>query len=173
MNTIAVVLTALISVAAPNNPASYDGFNNAVWGSSPEEVRQAVGASAWRTDSIGSTEFPRSLGVTAFHAPTTIAGYQAMVRYYFYNNKLFQATVRFNFDDLADVDFNYNVYKSVSEYYTTIHDRTITFVDDCFDLLVKRYGTQKPYFQGLDPRRMFSVLDNYFPRELEPAVPSL
>ena len=54
--------------------------------------------------------------------------------------RFFQATVKFNFDDLANYDVNYNVYNSVSDYYRAIRGRTLTFVNDCYGLFTVKFG---------------------------------
>jgi hypothetical protein len=163
MNTALLFMFSLI--AASSDPASYDGFNNAKWGAQPDAVRQSVGATGWQAEAATTTEFPKELSVTVFRAPATVAGYPASVKYYFWNNQFFQATVRFNFDDLAKYDFNYNVFRSVNEYYNAIRSRTLVFVTDIYDLLRKKYGKKKPFFQGLDPRNSFADLDAYCKRE--------
>jgi hypothetical protein len=73
--------------------------------------------------------------------------------------------VEFDFSSLATYDFNYNVYRSVNEYYHAIRSRTLTFVHDIFDLLRKKYGKKEPVFEGLDPRNVFVPLDKYVNRE--------
>jgi hypothetical protein len=163
--THCVAILLLYLGTASSDPSTYDGFNNAKWGASPDAVRQATGATGWQNEAAAATEFPKELSVTVFRAPATIAGYQANVKYYFWENKFFQATVRFNFDDLANYDFNYNVFRSVNEYYNAIRSRTLVFTADIYDLLGKKYGKKKPFFQGLDPRNSFVDLDTYCKRE--------
>ena len=141
------------------------GFQNAKWGMSPEEVRKASGAANWQSTSLEAA-FPEDLGITAYTASSTIAGYQAQVKYYFYDQKFFQATVVFNFDELKEFDFNYNVFISVDRYYRAIHDKTLTFVTDIYDLLRKKYGKKQPVFKGLDPRFVFKHTDAYIKQEL-------
>jgi len=144
--------------------SSPDGFNGAEWGSTPAEVQKAVGAANWQPDRVAA-DFPPEMGVTAFRANSTIAGYKAAVTYYFWQNRFFQATVRFDFDDLASFDFNYNVYRSVNEYYSVIRARTLNFVQDIYTLLGKKYGKKQPVFKGLDPRFAFVRLDAYLKQE--------
>lgn len=160
-----VLLSAALITAAPSQPASYSGFNNAAWGSSPDAVRQAAGASSWQADQTTAAEFPKDLCVTVYRSSAEIAGYPANVVYYFWNNKFFQATVTFPFNDLVTYDFNYNVYRSVKEYYNAIHSRTLVFVRDIYSLLRKKYGKKEPYFEDLDPRNVFVNLDAYLNRE--------
>jgi hypothetical protein len=151
--------------ASPHEPNTYDGFNNAAWGSQPENVRQAVNATNWQTDATAVNEFPKELSIMVFRSDAVVAGYKASVRYYFRDNRFFQATVRFNFDDLAKYDFNYNVYRSVNEYYNAIRNRTLVFVNDIYYLLKKKYGKKEPYFNDLDPKKIFVDLDGYLKKE--------
>jgi hypothetical protein len=94
-----------------------------------------------------------------------IAGYKASVKYYFVDNSFFQATVDFNFDELKTFDFNYNVFRSVTEYYVEIRTKTMLFVNDIYELLSNKYGKRKPVFTGLDPRFVFTALDRYVKQE--------
>jgi hypothetical protein len=149
---------------AQNRVQSPNGFNGAEWGTSPAEVQRAVSAAGWQADPVAQ-DFPQGMGVTAFRTNAQIAGYPAAVTYYFYQNRFFQATVRFNFDDLANFDFNYNVYRSVNEYYSAIRARTLNFVQDIYTLLAKKYGKKQPVFKGLDPRFAFVRLDTYVKQE--------
>ena len=147
-----------------NRVTNPNGFNNAEWGSTPAQVQQAAGVAAWQPDPVAA-QFPAEMGVTAFRTNTTIAGYPAAVTYYFWRDRFFQATVRFNFDDLANYDFNFNVYRSVNEYYTAIRARTLTFVQDIYTLLRKKYGQKQPVLRGLDPRFAFARLDAHLKQE--------
>jgi hypothetical protein len=160
-----MILLVSRAPAASSDPASYDGFNNAKWGIAPDAVRQATGAANWQADATVAKDFPKELGITAFRSTAEIAGYKAVTTYYFWNNNFFQATVKFNFDDLKKYDFNYNVFRSVNQYYNAIRSKTLVFTSDIFDLLRKKYGTQKPYFKDLDPRNSFVELDKYLKRE--------
>ncbi len=144
--------------------SSPDGFNGAFWGSPAAQVQRDVGATGWQPDRVAQ-DFPPEMGVTAFKTNSTIAGYKAAVTYYFWRDKFFQATVRFDFDDLASFDFNYNVYRSVNEYYMAIRARTLNFVTDIYTLLGKKYGKKEPIFRGLDPRYAFTRLDAYLKQE--------
>lgn len=157
-----VVLCTAILCRAAQPP---EGFQNALWGMSPEGVRKAAEIANWQkapTDAV----FPEGLDITVYTASSTIAGYQAQVKYYFYEQKFFQATVVFNFDHFKTFDFNYNVFISVDKYYRAIHDRTLTFVADIYDLLRKKYGKKQPVFKGLDPRYIFKHTDAYIKQEL-------
>jgi hypothetical protein len=158
-----LVLCALFA-GVPFAASDPGGFNGATWGQGPEEVRKAAGASSWQTDQ-SSKNFPPELEVAVYRTSAEIAGYKASVRYYFSKGRYFQATVDFNFDDLANFDFNYNVFRSVNEYYTAIKAKTVVFVDDIYDLLRIKYGKKKPIFKGLDPRNVFYELDRYVLQE--------
>jgi len=180
---IAAILTVFMAAAAssaqaqppaapqppaqtPPKPAvsSPNGFNGAEWGSTPAQVQRDAGVTAWQPDRVAQ-DFPPEMGVTAFRANSTIAGYKAAVTYYFWKDRFFQATVRFDFDDLTTFDFNYNVYRSVNEYYSVIRARTLNFVQDIYSLLGKKYGKKQPVFKGLDPRFAFVRLDAYIKQE--------
>jgi hypothetical protein len=141
-----------------------NGFQNALWGTSPESVRGAAGIGAWQKES-GDIGFPAELGVTVYSARVPVAGYPATTRYYFFDDKFFQATVTFDFNDLKNFDFNYNVFISVDRYYRAIHDKTLVFVRDIYDLLRKKYGKKEPVFKGLDPRFTFKATDAYLRQE--------
>ncbi|MCL2690124.1 MAG: hypothetical protein FWE57_09820 [Chitinispirillia bacterium] len=166
-----ILFAAALCFAQPqaqSQSSSPDGFNGAQWGSTPaqvqQSVQQSVGVTGWQPDRIAG-EFPPEMGVTAFRGTSVIAGYRAVVTYYFWQDRFFQATVRFDFDNLATFDFNYNVYRSVNEYYTVIRSRTLNFVNEIYDLLGKKYGKKQPVFRGLDPRFAFRRLDAYLKQE--------
>lgn len=158
-------LTALGLFFFATAVCAFDGFQNAEWGMTPDAVKKANNPASWTTQPAG-TEFPKELNVTIVIASQQIAGRSASVKYYFYGNKFFQATVRFNFDNLKNFDFNYNVYRSVDSYYKAIRDQTVTFNFDIYDLLQKKYGKRQPIFEKLDPRFMFTDLDKYLKKEL-------
>jgi hypothetical protein len=141
------------------------GFNNAAWGTSPDMVKNAVNAQGWQNDGVTAQGFPATMNVAVFKSSEIVAGYKAVVKYYFYENKLFQATVVFNFDEMKKFDFNYNVFRSVNEYYLFIRSKSIVFVKTIYDLLCKKYGKKEPVFKGLDPRYMFVNLDKYLKQE--------
>jgi hypothetical protein len=159
-----ILLISLVP-AASGDLASYDGFNKANWGAAPDAVRQAVGATNWQADGNAAREFPQGLTITSYKSAGDIAGYKAVTTYYFWDNRFFQATVKFNFDDLIKYDFNYNVFRSVNQYYNAIRSKTLVFASEIFDLLRKKYGLQKPVFKDLDPRNSFVELDKYLKRE--------
>ena len=140
------------------------GFQNARWGMGPDEVRTSNNPRTWSAVTT-ETNFPKDLKITTYLASQDIAGKDAAVTYYFFENKFFQATARFNFDQLKNFDFNYNVYRSVDSYYRAIHNQTLTFVYDIFDLLRKKYGKREPAFRGADPRRIFMAVDEYCSKE--------
>ncbi len=164
--TRAFLFIPVITLLLAATSMAFDGFQNAQWGSPPETVKKDNAISSWAAQPAAGVEFPKELNVTTFVASQNIAGRNATVKYYFYNDRFFQATVRFNFDELKNYDFNYNVYRSVDEYYKAIRDRTITFVNDVYDLLQKKYGKRQPIFNGLDPRFMFRNLDDYLKKEV-------
>lgn len=140
------------------------GFNNAPWGASQEQVKAIINPQQWLTDPVESS-FPADLKISVYRTNTEIAGKKASVKYYFQENKFFQATVIFDFNDLKNYDFNYNVFRSVNEYYLEIRSRTLVFVHDIYDLLYKKYGMKEPVFKGLDPRSVFVKLDSYIKKE--------
>lgn len=160
-----ILLVTTFLLATPLAQQSPDGFNNAPWGASPDVVRQAIATANWQPDQASAAGFPEGLAISAFRSSGAIAGYPASATYYFQDNKFFQATVRFNFEDLKTYDFNYNVYRSVNEYYNAIRSRTLVFCRDLYDLLRKKYGKKEPVFKGLDPAKSFVNLDAYVKRE--------
>jgi hypothetical protein len=159
----ALFLVALFVLAA-GGAEPPEGFQGAAWGAPPEQVRAAAGIGAWR-QTTQPNDFPPELNVTTYSADAQIAGYPATVKYYFFEGKFFQATVRFDFSRLETFDFNYNVFISVDRYYRAIHDQTITFVHDIYDLLRKKYGKKEPVFKGLDPRHVFKRTNAYIRQE--------
>jgi hypothetical protein len=162
MNKPIRLFLVILCLAATSS--AFDGFQNAPWGSSADAVKKANAVTSWSAQPTG-TDFPKELGVTTYVASQTIAGKNASVKYYFYEDKLFQATVRFNFDNLKNYDFNFNVYRSVDGYYKAVRDQTTTFVFDIYSLLTKKYGKKQPIFERLDPRFMFKDLDTYLKKE--------
>lgn len=140
------------------------GFNGASWGTSSADVQKQTEAASWITDPV-QQQFPEDLAITVFRTPAEIAGYNASVKYYFQNDQFFQATVDFTFPDLENFDFNYNVFRSVNEYYTAIRTKTLLFVKDIYALLHNKYGKKRPVFKGLDPRFVFNDLDYYVNQE--------
>ena len=161
---ILILLMQLFFVFGADAQIAPEGFNDAPWGSAAGEVQRITGAVGWQPDQIAA-DFPQEMNVTVFRAASEIAGYRAQVRYFFRQDQFFQATVRFDFDDLANYDYNYNVYRSVNQYYTVIRNRTLTFTNDIYALLRKKYGKKQPVFRGLDPRLIFSRLDAYLKQE--------
>ncbi len=141
------------------------GFNEVPWGSAPATVQSQAKPkpSTWTT--VPATGMPTTLPITAFSSQDSIAGYKATTTYFFYQNKLFQATTVFNFDDLKNFDFNYNVFLSVDRYYQEIRKRTLTFVADIYSLLNAKYGKKQPLFMPLDPSRVLMDTDNYIGQE--------
>lgn len=140
------------------------GFNDAPWGSSQQQVRVIINPSQWINDPSAAS-FPADLKITVYRTNAEIAGKKATVKYYFHEDSFFQATAVFDFEDLKYYDFNYNVFRSVNEYYMAIRSRTLVFVHDIYDLLEKKYGMKAPVFKGLDPRLIFVKLDSYVKKE--------
>jgi hypothetical protein len=152
--TFAVLVMFSIVYASDSPP----GFFDVPWGTSIDSTRLLSGGAGWGADG-SAAEFPPELNIQVYRTNNTIAGYNATVRYYFYESRLFQTTVMFDFAKLTSYDFNYNVYRSVTEYYTYIRSNTLSFVLDVYDLLSKKYGKKEPVFKGLDPRYTFVRLD--------------
>lgn len=148
-------------LAAQQQPVT--GFNGAKWGSQPDEVRTATGVKNWLPMPVEG--FPEQMNIKVFSSNTTIAGYSAVVKYYFWNDLFFQATTSFNFNELENFDFNYNVYRSVNEYYSAIRNKTMGFVHEIYKLLESKYGKKRPVFKGLNPLEIFSKLDSYLKLE--------
>jgi hypothetical protein len=166
INKLFFVLVTVAGIASNAfNQAPAEGFQDAAWGMKPAEVQKAAGVTGWQPVTPEPL-FPKDLGVTLYRAPAIIAGYQAVVTYYFFREKFFQATVDFTFNELKNFDFNYNVFISVDRYYRAIHDRTLTFVNDIYDLLRKKYGMKKSVFRDLDPRFIFKDTDFYIRQEV-------
>ena len=159
-----IYLTIILSAIALYAAEPPVGFQDAEWGNTPEQVKAAAKIGAWQT--VADNGFEPDLNVTVYSAPAQIAGYPATVKYYFFENKFFQTTTVFDFDELKTFDFNYNVFISVDRYYRAIHDKTVTFVTDIYDLLRKKYGKKQPVFKGLDPRHIFVKTDKYIKQEL-------
>lgn len=155
------MLVAALALRGAEDPG---GFHGAQWGSSPAQVRQAANAPQWRALPPDNA-YPEGLEISRYSSSSTVAGYPATVVYYFYQGRYFQATVNFDFGELENYDFNYNVFRSVDEYYRVIHDKTLTFVADIYDLLRKKYGKKQPIFKGLDPRYVFKRTDAYIRQE--------
>lgn len=159
LSTTIIVLS--VNLRAADDPG---GFNGVLWGASQEDVRSNTKASSWQSDP-SQNNFPEELRISVYRTQTGIAGYKASVKYYFQENRLFQATVQFTFPELVNFDFNYNVFRSVNEYYTAIRATTIVFVNDIYELLRVKYGKKEPVFKGLDPRFIFQHLDRYVMQE--------
>jgi hypothetical protein len=147
-----------------NGTAQPEGFQNAIWGMSESEVQKAVSAQSWQQQTAAQ-EFPAEAQVTVYAASMTIAGYPAQTRFYFFQSRFFQATAHFDFSNLQNFDFNYNVYRSVDQYYTAIRGQTIVFINDIYELLRKKYGKKRPIFKGLDPPSMFVKTDRLLNQE--------
>jgi len=161
-----LLLLFFVAATAPELFAAvpFNGFQNALWGAKPDDVKKNNNPQTWTALPPGN-EFPKELNITIFNATQTLAGKAAVVKYYFQDSKFFQATARFNFDNLKAFDFNYNVYQSVDKYYRAIHDQTLTFVFDVFDLLRKKYGKKRARLQGRRPEVHFKNTDEYLKKE--------
>lgn len=159
--------TLLLLSASFSGPAhglsTIEGFQNANWGSSSSEVGTIIKKPL--TKMAPDSAFPGPMNISRYQAKESIAGYPATVTYYFMNDSFFQATASFDFSYLKTFDFNYNVFISVDKYYAVIHDHTVTFVHDIYDLLNLKYGKREPIFKGLDPRFIFTNLDKYLNQE--------
>lgn len=160
-NIILFLLILPVLNYGANDP---DGFNGANWGNSPEEVRKKVEAKVWQSDAI-EKNFPVDANIKVYRTSGEVAGYKATTKYYFIDNKFFQVTIDFAFDDLKNFDFNYNVFRSVNEYYLAIKNRTVHFVNDVYDLLKKKYGKKEKFFNKLDPNSIFLKLERYIEKE--------
>lgn len=160
---IIIILTGFFSLIHSQNPPV--GFQNALWGMSPAEVQKSANLTSFQSTPVGGL-FPEGFPILAYTSSSSVAGYKADIKYYFYDNKFIQTTITFNFDELKSFDFNYNVFISVDRYYRAIHDKTVTFVSDIYDLLQKKYGKKQPVFKGLDPRYVFKYTDAYLKQEL-------
>lgn len=157
-----IIMICLCTVLAKENPK---GFQNAPWGSSPAQVQTATQAPGWQQQNLQDNNFPPELQITVFSSQRDIAGYPAEVFYYFYQNKFFQATIKFDFNRLKTFDVNFNVYKSVDKYYKEIHKTTLGFTKDVYALLRSKYGKKRPVFKGLDPRYVLQNTDSYLRQE--------
>ncbi|MFW5774984.1 MAG: hypothetical protein ACOCW2_01725, partial [Chitinivibrionales bacterium] len=75
----------LFSAEAPT------GFQNAGWGMGPQEVATAAGVENWQ-QKPPEGDFPAGVDITTYVSDQTIAGYEAQVSYYFFEQQFFQAT---------------------------------------------------------------------------------
>jgi len=163
--TITLVTVACwIAGVAAQGGVPPKGYRGVPWGSSPAEAAAAMGGDGWRqvTEESG---FPADLGVTLYRTSDEIAGYSAEVTGYFFENRFFQVTIRFPFPELVTFDFNYNVFRSVDEYYRAIRSKTLVFVRDIYNLLEKKYGKKQPVFKGLSPEHIFVLTDKHLKQE--------
>lgn len=158
---------APVQSSAQSSP-NPDGYRNIPWGASVAEARAAlagVNLVEIPRDSRRERQFPANINITRWQISDSVAGYPARTDLYFFNDRFFQAVVRFNFSRFVNYDFNYNVFISVDRYYNDIRATTLNFVADIYSLLAQKYGQRQPTFQGLDPRRAFVDLDNYIAQE--------
>jgi hypothetical protein len=163
MRLVLSCILLLICCAAESAGETWRGFQGAEWGMSPQQVQQAAQIEGWQQ--VEDNGFPAELNIRVYEAGQQVAGYDASTRYYFFEGRFFQATVAFDFDHLKTFDFNYNVFISVDRYYRAIHDETVVFVQDIYDLLRKKYGKKQPVFKGLDPRHIFVRTNAYLQQE--------
>lgn len=140
------------------------GFQGARWGDTQQEVQNKANIANWKEVNADKL-FPNTKNIKAFKTDQTIASYKATTYFYFYKNKLFQATIDFNFNDLEEYDFNYNVFISVDKYYREIRSKTKVFVNDIYVLLRNKYGKKQPQFKGIAPHNIFNITDNYVAQE--------
>jgi len=159
--TIILVCSIVSQIYAVPPPR---GFRNAGWGLNPDLVRNRLQLQNWR-QLPADDAFPAEINITRYESDEEIAGYPAVVTYYFAQNRFFQVSIKFPFTDLENFDFNYNVFRSVDEYYTEIKGKTLAFVRDIYALLRSKYGKKQPIFKGIDPRRIFQRTDLYFKKE--------
>lgn len=159
--------SAVFAQGSPPN-SNPNGYRDIPWGASVAEA-QAILAGVQFTeiprDNRRERQFPEDVNVRRWQINEAVAGYPARTDLYFYNDRFFQAVVRFNTNRFLNFDFNYNVFISVDRYYNYIRSNTLNFIADIYALLAQRYGQRQPTFQGLDPRNAFVELDNYIGRE--------
>ncbi len=162
MKQAALIFLIIFFIYAKENPVGVHGVS---WGSSSAatETQAVPAAENWRATT--SDNMPANLPITAFSSDAKIAGYDAQTTYYFFNDMLFQATIKFNFDYLKSYDFNYNVFNSVDRYYREIRTKTLTFVNHIYNMLKSKYGRKQPVFMPLDPRLVLMDTDNYLGQE--------
>jgi hypothetical protein len=159
-----LIVSAAMAKLPPYPGEEPSGFQGAPWGSSSQNVKDVTKPSTW-AKLPSDNSFPKEMNIERYSGKQSVAGYAATVTYYFLDDKLVQATIAFDFDQLKNFDFNYNVFISVDKYYTAIHDQTLTFIADIYELLKKKYGKKEPVFKELDPRNMFVKLDKYLNQE--------
>jgi len=151
-------LTIALSACAAWAADDPRGFQGIGWGSTPELVQQQL-ANPVQQNAERAAEFTPELGVMVLSGQMQIAGYPAMVHFYFFQQQFFQATVVFDFTYLAEFDHNYNVFRSVDEYYRLIRSHTLRFVGDMYELLEFRYGKRRPVFTRISPEFVFMRTD--------------
>ncbi len=139
------------------DPVGFQGFQ---WGTHKDSVALTVTGTGWKQENAPQT-LPASAEITRYTVAQEIGGYKGRTSFYFFQDSLFQATIAFDFTELEEFDFNYNVFISVDTYYRTIRSKTLIFVGDIYALLRKKYGKKQPTFKGIDPRQIFVHTDNY------------
>lgn len=153
-----LIPTLLLGATAPI------GYENTIWGDSPQKVKTSISSKGFSPVSL-KEKFPTQLNITTYRATQTVAGYNSETTYFFYNNKLFQVTLRFTVPGLKNYDFNYNVFVSVDKYYREIRSKSLIFIQTIYKLLENKYGMKQPVFKGLDPKNAFISTDNYLKQE--------
>lgn len=156
-----VLLFVLCSTVSAGDPL---GIQGALWGDSPNDVKNKAALTEW-TEVDKSQLFPGTTDITAYKTMQTIASYKATTYFYFYKDQLYQATIEFNFENLKEYDFNYNVFISVDKYYREIRSTSKVFVRDIYTLLRDKYGKKQPQFKGIAPHNIFNRTDNYVAQE--------
>jgi hypothetical protein len=155
-----VLICICVSLLSAQDP---EGFQNIQWGAPAGEIQAEGLGEGW--EEAENELFPNTPGIQVFSRDQTIAGYNCNTRFYFYEDQFFQATVEFDFSELENYDFNYNVFISVDEYYREIRSTTLTFVNDIYVLLRRKYGQTHPVFKDINPKNMFVRTDNYIAQE--------
>ncbi len=162
MKFFCILLFTFTLLLAGENPT---GVHSVPWGTTAAETATLLAPPATNWQVNTPKDIPAELPIKAFTSDNKIAGYKAQTTYYFYEDKLFQATVVFDFDNLKSYDFNYNVFRSVDQYYRQIRSSTLVFVDDIYSLLKNKYGKKQPVFMPLDPKMVLMDTDNYLGQE--------
>lgn len=162
MKPILILLFIISILFAKDAPV---GIHGVLWGASSAETQNSAVPAVLNWQSTTPQNMPADLPITAFTSDAKVAGYDAKTTYYFYEDRLFQATIRFDFDYLKSYDFNYNVFVSVDKYYREIRTKTLTFVFDVYALLKEKYGKRQPVFLPLDPKMVLMDTDNYLAQE--------
>lgn len=150
-----------VTIASALDPK---GVQGALWGDSPQDVQTKASITEWKE--VDSKElFPYTAEIKTYKTSQEVASYKTETYFYFYKDQLFQTTMSFDFKDLKEYDFNYNVFISVDKYYREIRSTTKVFVQDIYALLKEKYGKKQPQFKGIAPHNIFNRTDNYIAQE--------